>query len=143
MKKAKREQEKLEKADADKKAALKASKPTPKAEEGETKKEDADPFGKTLLETKEPLTESMKFLGPLLEFSPDDVAGQEVGYEVFLRRRKYLLAVKALLKLKALDVEEKKVKDLGSRLKKAIADDTDVSEKVKEIVKSEAGSLVQ
>lgn len=141
LKKAKREQEKLEKAEADKKAALKASKPTPKAEEGETKKEDPDPFGKTLLETKEPLKDAMKFLGPLLEFSPENVEAQEVGFEVYLRRRKYLLAVKSLLKLKSSGAE--KVKERGSRLKKAIAEDKEVSQKVKQIVASEAGELVQ
>ena len=144
LKKAKREQEKMEKAEADKRAALKASKPTPKADEGESKKEDPDPFGKTLVETKEPLKEAMKFLGPLLEFCPDVAEGQEVGFEVYLQRRKYLLATRCLLKLKSLDIEEGKVKDLASRLKKAVAEnEEEVPERVRDIVKSEAGKLVQ
>ncbi|OCT52296.1 N-terminal acetyltransferase A complex subunit nat1 [Cladophialophora carrionii] len=143
LKKAKREQEKLEKAEAEKKAALKASKPIPKAEEGGNKKEDPDPFGKTLLETKEPLKEAMKFLGPLLEFCPENSEAQELGFETYLRRKKYLLAVKSLLKLKALGVEPTKTQELGARLKRAMDGDKEVPDKVREIVKAEAGELVQ
>jgi tetratricopeptide (TPR) repeat protein len=86
LKKAKREQQKMEKAEADKKEALKASKSNAKSADGETKKEDDDPLGKTLAETKEPLQGAMKFLTPLLEFSPDNVEAQCAGFEVFLRR---------------------------------------------------------
>ena len=144
LKKAKREQEKLEKVEADKKAALKAAKPTPKAEEGENKKEDPDPFGKTLLETKEPLKEAMKFLGPLLEFCPENVEGQEVGFETYLRRKKFLLAVRCLLKLKTLKAGKGQVNEFGARLKKALDEKgKDVPEQVRQIVKSEAGDLLQ
>jgi peptide alpha-N-acetyltransferase len=86
LKKAKREQQKMEKAEADKKEALKASKSNAKSADGEAKKEDDDPLGKTLAETKEPLQGAMKFLTPLLEFSPDNVEAQCAGFEVFLRR---------------------------------------------------------
>ena len=144
LKKAKREQEKLEKAEAEKKAALKAAKPTPKAEEGENKKEDPDPFGKTLLDTKEPLKEAMKFLTPLLELCPENIAGQEVGFETYLRRKKFLLAAKCLLKLQSLDVEDGKVKELGRRLKKAVEEaGKECTQQVREIVLSEAGELVR
>jgi len=86
LKKAKREQQKMEKAEADKKEALKANKSNAKSADGEAKKDDNDPLGKTLAETKEPLQAAMKFLTPLLEFSPDNVEAQCVGFEVFLRR---------------------------------------------------------
>lgn len=89
LKKAKREQQKMEKAEADKNAALKASKANAKSADGETKKDDPDPLGKALAETKEPLQEAMKFLTPLLEFSPHSVAAQCTGFEVFFRRSSY------------------------------------------------------
>ncbi|KIW91078.1 uncharacterized protein Z519_07972 [Cladophialophora bantiana CBS 173.52] len=144
LKKAKREQEKMEKAEAEKKAALKASKPTPKADEGETKKEDPDPFGKTLVETKEPLKDAMKFLGPLLEFCPDVMEAQEAGFEVHLRRKKYLLALKCLLELKSLGAKESEVQELGGRLRKALEEnEKDVPDKVREIVKAETAKLAQ
>jgi nucleoid-associated protein YgaU len=89
VKKAKREQQKMEKAEADKKEALKASKSNAKSADGETKKDDEDPLGKTLVETKEPLQDAMKFLAPLLEFSAENIEAQCAGFEVFLRRSMY------------------------------------------------------
>lgn len=109
IKKAKKEQEKLEKAEADKKALAKASKPTPKADADETKKEDTDPIGKTLLETKQPLEDAMKFLAPLLEFCPGNLEAQKVAFEVQIRRGKYLLATKALLAMKAIAPDDSAV----------------------------------
>jgi tetratricopeptide (TPR) repeat protein len=86
-KKAKKDKEKAEKAEADRKAAA-AAKATAKADDGETKKEDTDPTGKKLLETKEPLEAALRFLRPMLELSPKNVEAQNVGFEVYLRRSK-------------------------------------------------------
>ena len=86
LKKAKKEQQKMDKVEADKKEALKASKTNVKSADGETKKDDDDPLGKTLVETKEPLQDVMKFLTPLLEFAPDRIEAQCAGFEVFIRR---------------------------------------------------------
>lgn len=91
MKRAKKEQQKLEKAEAEKKESLKTSKGNTKNQDGEAKKEDADPLGKTLVETKEPLLEAMKFLEPLLEFNPGNIKVQFAGVEVFLRRSEHVL----------------------------------------------------
>jgi N-alpha-acetyltransferase 15/16, NatA auxiliary subunit len=90
VKKAKKEQQKLEKAEADKKEALKTSKGTTKNADGEAKKEDADPLGKLLVETKEPLLDAMKFLTPLLELSTENAEAQGIGFEVYFRRRESL-----------------------------------------------------
>lgn len=88
LKKAKKEQQKLEKAEADKKEALKTSKGNAKSADGEVKKEDPDPLGKTLLETKEPLQDAMKFLTPLLDLNADNFDAQRLGFEVYYRRSK-------------------------------------------------------
>ncbi|CAD0025689.1 unnamed protein product [Aureobasidium pullulans] len=69
-----------EKAEADKKAAA-AAKATAASEEV-VKKEDTDPQGEELLKTKDPLSEAMK--------------SQQAGFEVFIRREKYLPALKCL-----------------------------------------------
>lgn len=144
LKKAKREQEKMEKAEAEKRAALKAAKPTPKSEDPDTKKEDVDPFGKTLLETKEPLKDAMKFLSPLLESSPQLTEAQCVGFELYLRRKKYLLATKCLLALRSLDADEPRVKAYSAQLKQVVVDKpAELSEKVADIIRAEAADLVQ
>ncbi|EXJ82116.1 hypothetical protein A1O1_08185 [Capronia coronata CBS 617.96] len=144
LKKAKREQEKMEKAEAEKKAALKAAKPTPKSEDPDTKKEDPDPFGKALVETKDPLKDAMKFLGPLLEFSPDQAEGQCVGFELYMRRKKYLLATKCLLAINAMDSKHEQLSEYKKQLKQVLADKpAELSDKVADIIKSEAGALIQ
>jgi N-alpha-acetyltransferase 15/16, NatA auxiliary subunit len=90
VKKAKKEQQRLEKAEADKKEALRTSKSVAKSADGEAKKDDPDPLGKTLVETKEPLQDAMKFLNPLLDLNPGNVEAQCMGFEVYFRRRESL-----------------------------------------------------
>ncbi|KAK5212997.1 hypothetical protein LTR41_001945 [Exophiala xenobiotica] len=145
LKKAKREQEKMEKAEAEKKAAMKAAKPTPKSEDPDTKKEDPDPFGKTLVETKEPLKDAMKFLTPLLECAPQLVEAQCVGFEIYLRRRKYLLAAKCLLAIQSLEgPKSEKLQEYRGQLKKVLAEKpAELSDRVAEMIRSEMGDLVQ
>lgn len=120
LKKAKKEQEKLEKAEADKKALAKASKPVPKAEADDVKKEDTDPLGKKLVETKTPLEDAMKFLSPLLECCPDNLDAQKIGFEVYLRRRKFLLAMKCLLKIRHLAPEDQDAQFFAYQLRDAV-----------------------
>ncbi|RVX73101.1 hypothetical protein B0A52_02227 [Exophiala mesophila] len=141
LKKAKREQEKMEKAEADKKAAQKAAKPTPKSEDVDAKKEDKDPFGKTLVETKEPLKDASKFLAPLLEFNHQSVEVQAAAFELYIRKRKLLLATKALLALKSLDSSYEKLPQYKQRLREALGEE-DVDERVSKNVKLEAKDLL-
>ena len=88
QKKAKKEQERFEKAEAERKAAAATPKKATGAD-GELKKEDPDPNGIKLIQTKDPLEASLKFLTPLLEFSPKSIEAQHLGFEVHLRRRMY------------------------------------------------------
>jgi peptide alpha-N-acetyltransferase len=77
LKKAKKERERLEKIEADKREA-----------DGEVKKEDTDPLGNTLVQTKDPLNDAMKFLTPLLSLNSQKVEVQCLGFEVHIRRSK-------------------------------------------------------
>ncbi|KAK8166713.1 N-alpha-acetyltransferase-like protein 15 [Phyllosticta citrichinensis] len=72
---------------------------------GEPKKEDTDPEGVKLRETETPLEDAMKWLGPLLSSSPKSIEAQNAGFEVFIRRRKHLLALKCLRSAHELDPE--------------------------------------
>lgn len=142
LKKAKREQEKLEKAEADKKALLKAGKPQPKSEDADSKKEDVDPFGKTLLETKTPLEDAMKFLGPLLECSPTLKEVQAMGFEVHWRRKKFLLAVRCALKLKEIDPEDDRLHVICYKLCRLLEEKPEgLSPKVAEVVSTTTKDL--
>lgn len=144
LKKAKKEQEKLEKAEADKKALAKASKPVPKADVDDVKKEDTDPLGKTLVETKTPLDDAMKFLTPLLEFCPDVLDAQKVGFELYMRRKKYLLAAKCLLKIRSLAPEDADAHFYAYRLRSQLENkEQQPDEKVMELIKELANDALQ
>ncbi|KAI9713785.1 MAG: hypothetical protein M1820_000515 [Bogoriella megaspora] len=120
MKKAKKEQEKkeAEAKEAEKKTAGK--KPATGAD-GEPKKEDPDPLGAKLLETKVPLDDAVKFLAPLLEMSPKNVEAQNVGFEVFMRRKKYLLALKCLLAASNVDPEDPTLHEQTVRFRRTLS----------------------
>ena len=87
LKKAKREQQKLEKAEAEKQKAQRTGRLG-----GETKKEDPDPLGATLAQSKEPLKDAMKFLTPLLDASPKSIDAQLSGFEVYIRRSRLTIS---------------------------------------------------
>ncbi|KAJ5706996.1 N-terminal acetyltransferase A complex subunit n.t1.c1 [Penicillium malachiteum] len=103
LKKAKREQQRLEKIEADKREARKAAAANAKSIDGEVKKEDSDPLGNTLVQTKEPLKDAMKFLTPLLNLDSQNIEAQTLGFEVYFRRNKHVLAVKCLAAAHAID----------------------------------------
>ncbi|KAL9032969.1 MAG: hypothetical protein Q9180_006200, partial [Flavoplaca navasiana] len=67
QKKARKAREKQEQADHEKADAKKTA---GGGADGDSKKEDKDPKGAKLVATAEPLSDAMKFLTPLLEFSP-------------------------------------------------------------------------
>lgn len=143
LKKAKKEQDKLEKVEADKKALAKASKPVPKADQDEVKKEDTDPLGKTLVETKTPLEDAMKFLEPLLEFCGDSVDAQKVGFEVYIRRKKLLLATKCLLKLRELSPQDSDIKTFAAKLREAMESEKENGDgKVESLIKDFAKDIL-
>ncbi|KAF2472225.1 TPR-like protein [Lindgomyces ingoldianus] len=134
QKKAKKEQLEKEKAEAEKKAAA-AKKPTPTGADGEPKKEDPDPKGLKLIQTKEPLEASLKFLGPLLEFSPKNVEAQNLGFEVYFRKKKWVLALHCLHQAQTLDPENPKLHEQFVRMRLALNSSSDLQPKVSEVVK--------
>lgn len=84
-KKAKKEQQRLEREAAEKQAK---QDPNKASQAGETKKKDEDPLGLNLAATTDPLGEAMKLLGPLLQARPESIEAQTAGFEVFMLRSK-------------------------------------------------------
>ena len=89
VKKAKKEQQRLEKLEAEKREARKTA--AVKGIDGEVKREDPDPLGNQLVQTPDPLNVATKILTPLLEYSPSNIEGQCLGFEVYIRRSKWKL----------------------------------------------------
>ncbi|GAB1216303.1 hypothetical protein ATERTT37_005516 [Aspergillus terreus] len=120
LKKAKKEQQRLEKLEAEKREARKAASATAKGADGEVKKEDPDPLGTKLVQTQEPLKEATKFLTPLLEFSPQNIEAQCLGFEVYLKRNKHALALKCLSAAHAIDASHPTLHVQLLRFRKAL-----------------------
>ncbi|RYO26676.1 N-terminal acetyltransferase A complex subunit [Alternaria arborescens] len=134
-KKAKKEREKAEKAEAERKAAA-AAKATAKGDDGETKKEDQDPNGEKLLQTKQPLEDALRFLQPMLELAPKNIEAQNVGFEVYLRRNKFLLALKCLQAAREIDPENPKLHEQSVRFRQALAKPAEpLSSQASEVIK--------
>ncbi|KAI0126149.1 tetratricopeptide [Xylariales sp. AK1849] len=100
-KKARKEAQKAEREAAEKPAKQDPNKA--KAVVDETKKKDDDPNGFKLAATTEPLVEATKFLQHMLQYSPKYISAQLAGFEVYIRREKYLLALRCLNAASALD----------------------------------------
>jgi len=83
-KKARKEAQKAEREATAKKDPNK----TFKDADGEPKKKDDDPSGAKLASTADPMTDAMKFLTPLLQFSPKSIDVQIAGFDVYIRRSK-------------------------------------------------------
>ncbi|KAH8912145.1 tetratricopeptide [Coniochaeta sp. PMI_546] len=118
-KKAKKEAQKAEKEAAEKAAKQDPNKPTAKKDEP-AKKKDEDPNGTKLAATADPLGEATKFLVPLLQFSPKNIEAQIAGFEVYIRRKKYLLALRCLNAALALDAQNPALHAQGVELRHAL-----------------------
>ncbi|KAI1325012.1 tetratricopeptide [Xylariaceae sp. FL0255] len=135
LKKAKKDAQKAEREAAE--LAAKQDPNKTKVVSSNTKRDD-DPVGLKLASTPEPLVEATKFLVPILQFSPGNIDGQVAGFEVYLRREKYLLALRCLNAALAIDSSNPIVHEQAVRFRQAI--DTKLSsfpEKAAEVMKSE------
>ncbi|KAF9138665.1 N-alpha-acetyltransferase 16, NatA auxiliary subunit [Mortierella sp. GBA39] len=61
-------------------------------------KVDEDPEGLKYTKTEDPLGEALKFLKPLQELAADRIETHLMGFELYIRKNKLLLALKSLLK---------------------------------------------
>ncbi|KAI9792611.1 MAG: hypothetical protein M1833_001064 [Piccolia ochrophora] len=135
-KKARRDQQKQEKVESAKKDEKKTS-GTGTSASVEPKKEDKDPSGLKLAQTSEPLKDALKYLIPLLELSPKSINAQIVGFEVYIRRKKYLLALRCLLAASRLDATNPTLHEQTIRFKQALSElPTPLPEKPSSIIAS-------
>ncbi|GKZ18472.1 hypothetical protein AbraIFM66951_003350 [Aspergillus brasiliensis] len=141
VKKAKKEQQRLEKLEAEKREARKAA--STKSADGEVKKEDSDPLGNQLVQTQDPLKDATKFLTPLLELSPKSIEAQCLGFEVYLRRGKHALALKCLTAAHAIDASNPTLHVQILRFRKALDSLSEpLAPQVAEVVNSEFETLL-
>ncbi|KJZ73274.1 hypothetical protein HIM_07278 [Hirsutella minnesotensis 3608] len=137
-KKAKKEQQRLEREAAEKQAR---QDPNKGSQGTESKKKDEDPLGLKLAATSDPLGEAMKLLGPLLQACPKSIEAQVAGFEVFMRRKKYLLALRCLNASLALDPDHPQVVEQVVAFKCMLDVTSDLAPKATEALKGEFKAL--
>ncbi|KAK5996629.1 Gastric cancer antigen Ga19 [Cladobotryum mycophilum] len=134
VKKAKKELQRLEREAVEKQAKQDPNKGT----QGEIKKKDEDPLGLTLAATTDPLGVAMKFLTPMLQASPKSIEAQIAGFEVYIRRSKYVLALGCLNRALSIDSENPKVHEQVIAFRNLLnTGTTDLPPKVIESLKAE------
>ncbi|KAK3389486.1 NMDA receptor-regulated protein 1-domain-containing protein [Podospora didyma] len=139
-KKAKKEAQKAEREAAEKAAKQDPNKPSAQKTKDveDTKKKDDDPTGLRLAGTTDPLADAMKFLGHMLQFSPKNIEGQIAGFEVFIRKKKYLQALRCLKAAMTLDKDHPTVQEQITKLQKALDPILDtLPPKVQEVISLE------
>lgn len=150
-KKAKKELQRLERETREQQAK---QDPNKASKDGEEKKND-DPFGQKLAETTDPLGAAMKFVSPLLQFSPKKIEAQLAGFEVFMHRskptqrlcgkpwtdplslEKYVPALRCLTLATELDAKSPKVHEQAVAFRKLLNTATDIPPKVLEVLNAE------
>ncbi|ATY65926.1 acetyltransferase catalytic subunit (NAT1) [Cordyceps militaris] len=135
LKKAKKEQQRIEREAAEKQAKQDPNKAV--GPDGEPKKTDEDPLGLALAATADPLGAAMKLLSPMLEASPKSIEVQLAGFEVFLRREKYALALRCLNAALALDSTHPKLHSHIVAFAKTLRTVSGLAPKVVEVLTAE------
>ncbi|UNI19221.1 hypothetical protein JDV02_005420 [Purpureocillium takamizusanense] len=133
-KKAKKEQQRLEREAAEKQAK---QDPNKSSQTGEPKKKDEDPLGLKLAATTDPLGEAMKFLGPLLQACPKSIEAQIAGFEVYMRRGKYVLALRCLNNALGLDATHPRVYEQAVAFRSLLNSSPDLAPKVAQVLKAQ------
>ncbi|CAG8665248.1 17380_t:CDS:10, partial [Dentiscutata erythropus] len=129
LKKQKEDEERKEKAKEDVKRKV-------------DKPQDDDPDGEKLLKTEDPLGEAFKFLLPLQELSPKRIETHLLGFEIYLRKKKYLLALKALLRAYSIDKENATLHNDIIRFHLAVSDNKEINPTINQVIASEKVTLI-
>ncbi|TQS38300.1 hypothetical protein Golomagni_01199 [Golovinomyces magnicellulatus] len=109
---------------------------------GEEKNKYDDSDDMKLAATTDPLNEAMRYLLPLLQHRPESIDTQLIGFEVYIRRKKYLLALKCLLQAMSLDKDHPNIHEQKIHLKLAFETDKALlSPEIVDAMKSEFGFL--
>ncbi|KAF9157580.1 hypothetical protein DFQ27_000908 [Actinomortierella ambigua] len=102
---------------------------------------DEDPEGMKFLKTEDPLGEALKFLRPLQELAPNRIETHLWGFEIYIRKKKLLLALRALLKAHALDANNETLKKQLLRFAEDVKAAKDIKPSVKAVIDNHWATL--
>ncbi|RCI04721.1 hypothetical protein CU098_012779, partial [Rhizopus stolonifer] len=95
---------------------------------------DTDPEGESYLKTQTPLDDALRFLKPLELLAPNNAELHHLGFGIYMRQQKYLLAAKSLNKVAKADKDYPSLKTNLDKLDAAISTKTDLDPRVKQVI---------
>jgi peptide alpha-N-acetyltransferase len=133
--------------DERKKAIKKAKKERSKElkkehEERESDNSDPDMFGKELLATKTPLDSAYALWVPLSEHAPDRLSTWQLGFEIYLGQKKYILAAQALTKAKGQGATRSWLNGSALRIRVALDHDDTAPAAIKAILSKSLPAVI-
>ncbi|PHZ10316.1 N-terminal acetyltransferase A, auxiliary subunit [Rhizopus microsporus ATCC 52813] len=125
---------------------LKAAKEKLKEEAAKAKTDkkvtDSDPDGEKYVNTEKPLEEALRFIKPLELLAPESAEVNALGFEVYIRQNKLLLAVKALSKIAKVDKKTSCFESRMERFEKAYkAQQKDLDSKITQVIDSQLAEI--
>ncbi|KAI8365330.1 NMDA receptor-regulated protein 1-domain-containing protein [Radiomyces spectabilis] len=82
---------------------------------------DQDPEGDKYLETGHPLDDALQFVKPLEQLAPSLIDTHTLGFEIYIRQKKWLLALTAILKTSQIDASHSSIKTNLDRFQKQVS----------------------
>jgi peptide alpha-N-acetyltransferase len=95
---------------------------------------DTDPEGEKYLNAEKPLEDALQFVKPLELLAPQNVDVHVLGFEIYVRQQKYLLAIKSLTKIAKIDKTNSCFKVNLAKLEAAVKAHKDLDPKIKQVI---------
>ncbi|CAF0802062.1 unnamed protein product [Rotaria sp. Silwood1] len=105
------------------------------AEEEKVKEEEI--VAEKLEHCEKPLEEAMRFLQPLEDFSGNFIQTHYLGFEVYYRRKKYLLMLRCLKRMKKLDANNAKLHSCLMKFLKLVETESIADERLRTLIEEE------
>lgn len=107
-------------------------------DDGEEEKVKEDEFNAEKLERCEkPLDEAMRFLQPLEDFAANSLETHYLGFEVYYRRKKYLLMLRCLKRMKKVDAMNAKLHSCLMKFLQLVEKEPSQDERIRTLINEE------
>ncbi|KAL0091618.1 NMDA receptor-regulated protein 1-domain-containing protein [Phycomyces blakesleeanus] len=103
---------------------------------------DQDPFGEKYLNTTTPLEDALHFVKPLQQLAPNLIDTHTLGFEIYIRQNKWLLALRCLVKTAQINKSHPSFKVNLERFQKAVASAT-LDPTIRKVVDHQLASLTK
>lgn len=93
-----------------------------------------DPEGEKYINTEKPLEDALQFVKPLELLAPNNVQVHALGFEIYIRQEKFLLALKSLNKMASINKGFPAFKTNLDRFETAVKVQKELDPKIKQVI---------